>query len=88
MDGRSITTVFYANQKSGQRIGYSILSGTPAPGAPGRVANWNTPGGYRELSENGAATVTWLRDGHLCVISGRGVSSKTLLGLASGTLAA
>jgi hypothetical protein len=27
--------------------------------------------------------VTWLRDGHLCVLSGRGVSGATLLRLAS-----
>jgi hypothetical protein len=87
VDGRSITTVFYANT-SGQRIGYSILSGTPAPSASGGAIDWNGPVPYRVLTENGASTVTWLRDGHLCVISGHGVSSKTLLGLASGTLAA
>jgi hypothetical protein len=87
VDGRSITTVFYANTSSGQRIGYSILSGTPAPGVSGGHVDWNGPVPYRQLTENGAATVTWLRDGHLCVLSGRGVSSSTLLGLASGTLA-
>jgi hypothetical protein len=38
---------------------------------------------YRLLTVHGAAVVTWLRDGHLCVISGRGVSSATLLRLAS-----
>jgi hypothetical protein len=38
---------------------------------------------YRLLTENGAAVVTWLRDGHLCVVSGHGVSSTTLLKLAS-----
>ena len=37
----------------------------------------------RLLTENGAAVVSWLRDDHLCVISGRGVSSATLLRLAS-----
>jgi len=31
----------------------------------------------------GAPVVTWLRDGHLCVVSGHGVSGATLLRLAS-----
>ncbi len=44
---------------------------------------WRGGVSYRLLSKNGAAVVTWLRDGHLCVVSGRGVSSATLLGLAS-----
>ena len=44
---------------------------------------WRGGVSYRLLTENGAAVVTWLRDGHLCVVSGRGVSSATLLRLAS-----
>jgi hypothetical protein len=80
--GRSITTVFYGNS-SGRRVGYAILAGTHAPRATGGVVLWRGDVSYRLLSENGAAVVTWLRDGHLCVVSGRGVSSATLLGLAS-----
>jgi hypothetical protein len=80
VDGRSITTVFYANT-SGQRIGYSILSGTPAPVASGGTVYSNGSVAYRELTENGATTVTWLRDGHLCVVSGRGVTERQLTGL-------
>jgi hypothetical protein len=82
VDGRSITTVFYADS-SGQRIGYAILAGTPAPRVGGGVVVWRGGMSYRLLTENGAAVVTWLRDGHLCVVSGRGVSSATLLRLAS-----
>jgi hypothetical protein len=82
VDGRSITTVFYANS-SGRRIGYAILAGTPAPRIDGGVIAWRGGVSYRLLSENGAAVVTWLRDGHLCVLSGRGISSATLLKLAS-----
>jgi hypothetical protein len=82
VDGRSITTVFYADS-SGRRIGYAILAGTPAPRVAGGMIAWRGGVSYRLLSENGAAVVTWLRDGHLCVVSGRGVSSTTLLGLAS-----
>ena len=82
VEGRSITTVFYANS-SGQRIGYAILAGTPAPRVDGGVIAWRGGVSYRLLTEGGAAVVTWLRDGHLCVVSGRGVSSATLLRLAS-----
>src|ERR1700728_568635 len=82
VDGRSITTVFYADS-SGRRIGYAILAGTPVPRVGGGVIAWRGGVSYRLLTENGAAVVTWLRDGHLCVVSGRGVSSATLLRLAS-----
>jgi hypothetical protein len=82
VDGRSITTVFYADS-SGRRIGYAILAGTPAPRVAGGVIAWRGGVSYRLLTENGAAVVTWLRDGHLCVVSGHGVSSATLLRLAS-----
>jgi hypothetical protein len=82
VDGRLITTVFYADS-SGRRIGYAILAGAPAPRVAGGVIAWRGGVSYRLLTENGAAVVTWMRDGHLCVVSGRGVSSATLLRLAS-----
>jgi hypothetical protein len=82
VDGRSITTVFYADS-SGRRIGYTILAGTPAPRVSGGKVAWHGGVPYRLLTENGASAVVWQRDGHLCVLSGRGVSSATLLRLAS-----
>jgi hypothetical protein len=82
VDGRSITTVFYADS-SGRRIGYAILAGTPVPRIGGGVIAWRGGVSYRLLTENGASVVTWLRDGHLCVVSGHGVSSAMLLLLAS-----
>jgi hypothetical protein len=81
IDGRSVTTVFYANS-GGQRVGYAIFAGAPMPKTGGVVA-WRGGVSYRLFNENGVAVVTWLRDGHLCVVSGRGVSSTTMLGLAS-----
>jgi hypothetical protein len=84
MDGRAITTVFYSDA-SGRRVGYAILAGTPAPRAGRGVVAWRGGVSYRLLSENGAAVVTWLRDGHLCVLSGHGISSATLLKLASSS---
>ena len=65
------------------RGGYAILAGTPAPRVGGGVIAWRGGVSYRLLTVNGAAVVTWLRDGHLCVVSGRGVSGATLLRLAS-----
>src|ERR1700730_458996 len=80
--GRAVTTVFYADA-GGRRIGYAIVAGTPAPRSTGGAIAWRKKTPYRLLTENGTAVVTWLRDGHLCVVSGRGVSSATLLRLAS-----
>jgi hypothetical protein len=81
IDGHPVTTVFYADS-GGQRVGYAIFSGTPMP-KTGGVLTWRGGVSYRLFGENGAAVVTWLRNGHLCVVSGRGVSSATLLRLAS-----
>lgn len=81
IDGRAVTTVFYANS-GGQRVGYAIFAGAPMSKRGGAVT-WRDGVSYRLFNENGVAVVTWLRDGHLCVVSGRGVSSATLLSLAS-----
>jgi hypothetical protein len=81
IDGHTVTTVFYANS-GGQRVGYAIFAGAPMP-KTGGVVTWRGGVSYRLFGENGVAVVTWLRDGHLCVVSGRGVSSATLLRLAS-----
>ncbi len=83
MDGRAVTTVFYSDSH-GHRIGYAIVAGSPAPRVrDGGVALWRNGVSYRTLSADGVAIVSWLRAGHLCVVSGRGVSSATLLRLAS-----
>jgi hypothetical protein len=80
--GRAVMTVFYANAR-GQRIGYAILAGTPAPQLSGGVVALRDGTPYRLLSEGASQVVTWQRDGHLCVVSGRGVSAATMLRLAS-----
>src|SRR6266566_5646045 len=68
--GRRITTVFYAD-RSGRRIGYAIVAGVPATRLSGVVA-WRAGTPYRLLTDNGAPVVSWLRDGHMCVVSARG----------------
>ncbi len=82
LDGRTVTTVFYEDAR-GRRLGYAIVAGTPAPPTSGGTVIWRDGVPYRLLSENGAHVITWLRDGHLCVVSGRGVDNATLLRLAS-----
>jgi hypothetical protein len=84
IDGRAVTTVFYENGH-GRRIGYAIVAGSPAPGLSGGGVAMRGSVPYRMFSEDGAQSISWLRDGHLCVVSGRGVSGATLLKLASWT---
>jgi hypothetical protein len=79
--GQAVTTVFYADGH-GHRIGYAILAGAPLRVSGGHVV-WRGQARYRMSYANGAPMVTWLRDGHMCVLSGRGVSGDTLLRLAS-----
>ncbi len=82
LDGRSVTTVFYTD-RYGQRIGYAIIAGSPAPSVGGGKLSWRGGVAYRLTSEDGAQVVAWDRNGHLCVIAGRGISSSALLRLAS-----
>jgi hypothetical protein len=80
--GREVTTVFYGNHR-GQTIGYAIVSGANAPRISEGMVVRRSGVHYWLTSANGMPVVTWLRDGHLCVVSGRGVSGATLLRLAS-----
>jgi hypothetical protein len=80
--GRNVTTVFYADGH-GHRIGYAIVAGSPPPRSAGGVVRWRGGTSYRLLAENGVPAVVWLRRGHLCVVSARGMSGATLLRLAS-----
>lgn len=85
--GQNVTTVFYESRRLGTRVGYAIVAGNPPAAAGGRVVMRNGIA-YRLLSQNGAPTITWLRAGHACILSGRGVSDATLLHLASWRRAA
>jgi hypothetical protein len=82
--GRTVTTVFYGNHR-GQTIGYAIASGANPPRISEGMAVRRGGVRYWVTSVNDVPVVTWLRDGHLCVVSGRGVSGATLLRLASWT---
>lgn len=82
LHGHTVTTVFYGD-RGGRRIGYAIVGGSPAPLPSGGVVRWRSGTPYHLLAQNGVPVVSWLRGGHLCVVSGRGVSAATLLRLAS-----
>ncbi|HXN37726.1 MAG TPA: hypothetical protein VN892_06800 [Solirubrobacteraceae bacterium] len=82
VDGRAVTTVFYTDA-SHQRIGYAIVSGTPAPPASGGIVQSRDGTPYRYIKENGAWLVTWLRNDRRCIVSGRGIKWTTLMKLAS-----
>jgi hypothetical protein len=82
IDGRKITTVFYTNSR-GKRVGYAIVAGTSPAQMSGGIVSMRDGTPYRLLTVNGVAVVSWLREGHLCVVAGRGVDGATLLRLAS-----
>jgi hypothetical protein len=82
VDGRTITTVFYENSL-GRRVGYAIAAGSAPSQITGGVVERRDGTPYRLLTVSGHPVVAWMREGHLCVVSGRGVDGATLLRLAS-----
>ena len=82
VNGRAVTTVFYAD-RAGRQIGYAIVAGTPAPKQDRGAIAWRNGTPFRVLQLHGATVVSWLREGRLCVVAGRDLSSATLLALAS-----
>jgi hypothetical protein len=81
--GRTIRTVYYAD--NGRRIGYAIVAGANGQRVHAGTVVWRGARPYTVSSVDGRTVITWLRHGHLCVVSGRGVDSATLLALASWT---
>jgi hypothetical protein len=80
LDGRLATTVFYAG--GGQRIAYTIISGSPVrAGVVTSSATWNGIQ-LRTFSTKNRAVVTWLRNGHTCVLSGSQSLLKAMMRLA------
>jgi hypothetical protein len=82
IDGRTVTTVFYSNPH-GQRVGYAIVGGSPAPSTGSGTVVWRHGTPYRVEADGEGQAVVWVRRGHLCIVAGRNVSAATLLRLAS-----
>jgi hypothetical protein len=79
--GRRIVTVFYAWR--GFRVGYAIVPGgrLAPPVAAGRANVSHTL--LRRFYAAGSNVVTWVRGGHTCVLTGRGVPTGVMLRLAA-----
>lgn len=77
---RDATTVHY--RKGGRTIQYTIVSGDALD--PPSDARSTTRAGveYRSFRDDGRTVVTWERDGHTCVLSGKAVPPAELLVLA------
>jgi hypothetical protein len=77
---RSTTTVYYGN--GARTVAYTIVSGNALD--PPSDARSTTRGGveYRVFRTGGRTVVTWERDGHTCVLSGRNMRSAELVTLA------
>jgi hypothetical protein len=81
IDGRQLTTVFYRH--GAERIAYTIVSGNAL--GPVAAAHTTVRAGtlLADSWSGGRRIVTWLRQGHTCVLSGgRGVPLGALLKLA------
>ena len=80
LGGRRVVTVFYAGHK-GTRVGYAIVSGAPIK-VSGNTSLYEGGTTYTLFKLGSARGITWRRDGHTCVIAGRGISNARLLALA------
>lgn len=82
LGNRTATTVYYRN-KAGKRIAYTIVSGR-ALDDPDNYAQFTVNGvPLKTFSTGNPKDVTWLREGHSCVMTGEGVPTAKLLELAS-----
>lgn len=83
VQGRKVRTVVYVDS-DGRRLGYTIVAGSPLPIVGGGRTVVRNGVRMRLGQTGGTTTVTWLRQGHTCILVARGVSPDVLLGLAGG----
>lgn len=81
LDGRAATTVFY--QRGEDRIAYTIVSGRALSAGVATRASNLTGTRLWSFSANGRGVVTWLRNGHTCVLSGGPSDTRELEQLAA-----
>lgn len=82
LDGHAVRTVFYSDPM-GRTVGYAIVAGRAPRLTDAGQVHWREGTPFALGRVDGAEVVTWRRNGHLCVVSGRGVSGSTLIALAS-----
>jgi anti-sigma factor RsiW len=78
--GRDATTVHY--QKGGRTIQYTIVSGDALDPPSDALLTTRAGVEYRIFRDDGRTVVTWEREGHTCVLSGKAVRPAELLTLA------
>jgi hypothetical protein len=77
LSGRDATTVAYRGPRGD--VGYTIVDGKPLE-APSGARHVRTGGvDLWILRRDGATVVTWQRDGHTCVLAGRGAGVERQL---------
>jgi hypothetical protein len=80
--GRSLTTEFYRSYEAGT-IGYTISSGAPLRWGSARVQKEVSGEVYELISSGGARIVTWVQDGHTCILASRTAGAQAMLALAA-----
>jgi hypothetical protein len=81
LGNRTATTVYY--RKGANKIAYTIVSGKSL-GDPDNFAQFTLNGvDLKVFSTGNPKDVTWLRQGHSCVMTGKGVTTAKMLELAS-----
>jgi hypothetical protein len=82
LGGHTVKTVFYASAEYAD-VGYSIAAGSPLAVGPATRTVVDYGVNFELLRGDGATIVTWLRDGHTCVLASRRAGASVLLTLAS-----
>jgi hypothetical protein len=83
LGGRTAVTVYY--NRGGTEIAYTILS-RPALNWPGAQTRWLRGTKVQSFRLDGRTVVTWRRGNNTCILSGAGVSTHVLSGLAAWKL--
>jgi hypothetical protein len=76
VDGRHALVVFYA--KHSRRLAYLVVGGSPLGGTSGYGSSTYRGVRFRTFSVDGRPAVTWLRDGHTCVLIGQTTRAELL----------
>lgn len=81
VNGQRLTTVFY--RRGAQHIAYTIVAGDALPPMTGARIDVRAGTLLTTSTTGGRTVVTWLRQGHTCVLSGRDVPLDALVKLAT-----
>lgn len=82
--GDRASTVFYVDRE-GRRLAYTIVGGSPLKQSPHLPSVRRGSAVFRAFSFYRRRVVTWVRDGHTCVLSAADVRVPVLVDLASSS---